>query len=179
MVEKEYLDYEKAIKLIAKALPSSAEESKPVLMHCIRVGTYLYQNGYSRDIILSGYMHDLLEDTDVSPELISSEFGANVLRIIEANSKDASIKDPDQKKAELIGRCIAAGEEAIIVKGADILDNYRYYEKINDAEEIQYGAKLLKYLLPSLEKAPVQIKTLINNPIFVELKKYWDKYPLK
>ena len=49
------LEFEKAIRLLTKHAPISDEKSrKPMLPHDIRVGVYLYENGYSRDIVLAG-----------------------------------------------------------------------------------------------------------------------------
>lgn len=180
MVEKKYLDYEKAIKLITDLIPSREDTNKPILFHCIKVGTYLYREQYPRDIVLAGYLHDLLEDTDVSPEKIAGEFGENVLRIIQANSKNPDIKDPVEKKSELIGRCLAAGDEAVIVKAADILDNYEHYELIGYQDGLQYGSKLVTVLMAGIGKLPDERRQrLSNNHIIKELVKFLAKYPLE
>ena len=54
--------FEKAVRLLVEHFPPSDESSrKPVLFHDIRVGVYLYEHGYSEDIVLAGLLHDAIE----------------------------------------------------------------------------------------------------------------------
>ena len=47
-------EIEKAIRFLTKHMPISEENSrKPILFHDIRVGVYLYENGYKKDMILA------------------------------------------------------------------------------------------------------------------------------
>ena len=62
MIQTLNIEIEKAIRLIFERSPVANDNTrKPVLFHDIRVGTYLYENNYSRDIVLAGFLHDALE----------------------------------------------------------------------------------------------------------------------
>lgn len=99
---------------------------KPVILHSIRVGMYIYNLHYPKDIVIAGILHDLLEDTDLSQKDLKKHFGDNVARLVQAGSFDASIKDKKEQYTELFARCLKEGKEAILVKTADLIDNLPY-----------------------------------------------------
>jgi (p)ppGpp synthase/HD superfamily hydrolase len=146
---KDYQQIEKAIRALTKYFVDGTDYGKPVLAHSIRAGTYLYEKGYSIEIVVAGYLHDTLEDTEITEELIKTDFSEEVLNIVKANTKDASLTDRSQRHRELLQRCAKAGKTALIVKCADILDNYKYYTAVNNTGEVSNcidNAKILKEL---------------------------------
>jgi GTP pyrophosphokinase len=136
------IEFEKAVRMISEYLPVSKDDSrKPILFHDIRVGVYLYERGYSRDIVLSGVLHDALEFSEITYKMLADEFGENVARIVEANSKDRTIQDSDKRIDELARRCAENGKEALIVKAADTLDSFKHYTKTSNKNELEYCRK--------------------------------------
>jgi (p)ppGpp synthase/HD superfamily hydrolase len=133
------VDFEHAIRLLTQLAPISDEKSRKALLpHDIRVGVYLYENGYSRDIILAGILHDTLEFTTVTEQMLKDEFGDDVLKLVKASTKDDSIKDKEEKTNELIKRCAENGQDALIVKTADIIDSFKYYTAVENADQLEY-----------------------------------------
>ena len=132
------IDFEKGVRLLSRVMPQAETMRKPTLFHSIRVGVYLYQNGYDRDVILAGLLHDALEFTDIPESTLRAEFGDAVTNMVLACSKDESIEDAQERTDQLIGRCVAAGEPALIVKTADILDSFTYYTVTNNQEQLVY-----------------------------------------
>jgi (p)ppGpp synthase/HD superfamily hydrolase len=146
------VEFEKAIRILGEYMPLSDENTrKPVFFHDLRVGVYLYERGYSRDVVLAGVLHDAIEDSEITEELIMKEFGSNVAKLVSASTKDSSIEDSNQRIDELILRCSQNGEDALIVKAADILDSFKYYTSVNNKGEIGYCLKnteaIFKYKL--------------------------------
>lgn len=80
-----------ALHFVSKSLDESGHNSKPVLFHSFKVGTILYELGYSKDIIISGTLHDLLEDTDISYEDICDSFGEKIAGCVLAATFDSKI----------------------------------------------------------------------------------------
>jgi GTP pyrophosphokinase len=165
------IQFEKAIRLLAKHLQTSEENSrKPILFHDIRVGVYLYENGYSPDIVLSGVLHDVIEWSDISEKVLRDEFGDIVVNLVLANTKNDSIKVQEEKIIELIQRCAENGQDALIVKTADILDSFKWYSSQNNNSELQYCMKtadaILKFKSENFE-----------DKIFVELEHWRNKHP--
>lgn len=162
------IEFEKAVRLLCEHLPVSNENTKkPILFHDIRVGVYLYGHGYSRDVVLAGVLHDILEFTKVSPQVLQKEFGGKVAGLVRANTKDDSIKDPEKKTTELILRCIKSGLDALVVKTADILDSFKYYTATKNDGQLRYCARnaaaIFKY-------KPADF----TDPVFDELQR-WNK----
>lgn len=160
---------EKAIGFLSKYMIND-NWKKPALFHSIRVGTHLFEQGYERDIVIAGFLHDVLEDgTDISEEVLQAEFGEEVLRIVKANSKDEAIEDKQERKKDLINRCIEAGEDASIVKAADILDNFFYYEMTENEDE------LLHHCVPHAELLLTRLPESFTNGVFGRLKNKMEK----
>jgi GTP pyrophosphokinase len=129
---------EKAIILASESFAKQDHLIKPALFHSIRVGCWLYARRYETSIVTTGFLHDLVEDTDVTEEMIYKEFGPEVACLVMANTKNDRITDNTIKNDELIKRCLETSEKAAIVKAADIIDNFTYYSELNDQDGIEY-----------------------------------------
>lgn len=164
------IKFEKAVRLLVTHMPLSDESSrKPVLFHDIRVGVYLYENGYGQDIVLAGILHDAIEWAEISGEMLRWEFNDNVVELVLASTKDDSIVDREEKTNELIKRCIQNGQDALIVKTADILDSFKWYSGQNNKTELQYcvlNANAIFKFKPDN----------FNDKIFTELKNWQSKF---
>lgn len=160
------LKFEQAIRMLIEYLPPSEGNSrKPILFHDVRVGVYLYENGYSEDVVLAGLLHDLLEWSEIDVQLLRNEFGDNVANFVLANTKDDSIENKEEKTEELINRCVQNGEEALVIKSADIIDSFKWYSKQKDNNGLQYcmrNAGAILRLKPDN----------FDDKIFEELKKW-------
>jgi predicted transcriptional regulator len=159
------IQFENAVRLLTQYMPVSDDSSrKPILFHSIRVGVYLYRNNYSDDIIISGLLHDALEFSEITDDMIMNNFGEEILNLVKASTKDDSIKDKNEKTEELIRRCVENGQDALIVKTADIIDSCKFYSAENNEDQLEYCMRnanaILKY-------KPDEF----NDKIFEELKK--------
>lgn len=131
--------FEQAIRFLVNHFPVSDETSrKPVLFHDIRVGVYLYNNEYSEDIVLAGLLHDAIEWSSATEEMLQNEFGDNVVKLVLASTKDDSITNKHEKTNELIKRSIGNGQDALIIKAADIIDSFKWYSSQNQEEQLKY-----------------------------------------
>ncbi len=158
------LEFERAVRFLTERMPVSDETSrKPVLFHNIRVGVSLYERGYAPDIVIAGILHDAIEFAGVSEEELVSEFGDEIARIVHANTKDDTITDKNEKTRELIGRAVAAGEDALVVKTADILDSFHWYSRMENPNELEYCQR---NAVAILDMKP----DTFDDPIFEELK---------
>lgn len=115
--------------------------SKPTLFHSIKVWFYLYDKHYSEEIVISWFLHDILEDTEVKEWKIVDIFWAEVLNLVKANTKNRDFSK-ETVNEELIKRCADYSQDALIIKSADILCNYDYYSRTNNQWEIDRCIKL-------------------------------------
>ncbi len=157
--------FEQAIRLLAEHLPFSSENTrKPILPHSLRVGVYLNNHNYKEKIIIAGLLHDILENTNIEEEKIKENFGQNVLELIKANSKNLEIKK-EERNEEMIKRCAEHSEEALIIKAADTIDSYNYYQKVNNQDQLENHCKVIAELI--FKYKPENFK----DQIFIELSK--------
>lgn len=126
--------FEEAMRLLVSHFPK--ETKKPALFHSMRVWAYLRNNNYSEDIQIAWLLHDALEDTDITAEKIEELFWKKVLQIIQVNTKNTSL-DRSVIREDLINRCVEWWENALIVKMADVYDNYNFYTKQNNIRELE------------------------------------------
>ncbi len=123
-----------ALHFVSKSLDESGHNSKPVLFHSFKVGTILYELGYSKDIIISGILHDLLEDTDITYEDICDSFDEGIAGCVLAVTFDSKIDDKLERARKMFLNCIKFGNKALIVKCADLLDNIKYVNLVADVD---------------------------------------------
>lgn len=109
MIHALNIKFEKAVRLLSDHFPISDEKSrKPMMFHDIRVGVYLYENGYAENIVLAGVLHDVIEWSDITEEMLKKEFGDEVTKLVLMSTKDRLVKK-NERSLELIKRCIDNG----------------------------------------------------------------------
>ncbi len=169
MLKQLNIEFEKGLRLLSAHMPISDENTrKPVFFHDVRVGAYLYENHYSREIVLAGLLHDTLEFSDITEQMLRDEFGDVVLKLVQASTKDDSIQDKEEKTKELIRRCVENGEDALIVKAADILDSFKFYTATKNEDQIEYcmrNARAIYEFMPPT----------FSDRIFTELKRRMER----
>lgn len=119
---------------------------KPTLFHSVRVWVLLYNFWYNIDLQIAWLLHDTLEDLNISEELISKKYWKNVLEIVKANSKNTFLPKWEILD-DIIYRCSLYWEDALIVKTADIYDNFKYYVNINNLDEIKRCKNLANLII--------------------------------
>ena len=119
--------------------------------HPARVARAVYRAGGSAAAVEAAYLHDVLEDTDVTALTVLSEFGPTVLSYVEAlTTPPLSFGNRATRKAKTRMLLMAAPNEVKTIKLADIVDNLPSL-KTHDPRyfKVWRGDKLA--LLPSLK----------------------------
>ena len=106
------------------------KSGEPYFNHCVAVATILADWGMDQNMVISGLLHDTIEDTNVTKEDISLRYGNDVLLLVESVTNLSGIKfnSRNQKKAENFMKMFisfANDIRAIIIKLADRLHNLR------------------------------------------------------
>ena len=89
------------------------------LEHPIAVSDLLFDEGQPPTVVVAGLLHDVLEDTDVTPAELHKRFGPDVARLVEALTQDTAIVNYGERKAALRRQILDADPEAAIVSLAD------------------------------------------------------------
>ena len=115
---------EEALHFLVGVLATNPKRGKkPVVVHSLRVAMLLGSMGCAADVIVAGLLHDVLEKTSLTQSHISRRFGPTVGGLVGAATNDPDIDCPLQRYEDSLGRCAAAGIGALLVRGADLIDN--------------------------------------------------------
>ncbi len=103
---------------------------EPYIVHPIAVAGLLRDIGASAAVIAAGFLHDVVEDTQVTPEEIEDRFGEEVRALVEGVTKLGGIHftNRTEAQAENLRRmflAMASDIRVVLVKLADRLHNMR------------------------------------------------------
>ncbi|MEG4007672.1 HD domain-containing protein [Microcoleus sp. Pol11C1] len=135
----------------------------PYSYHLAQVSQVLAQFGYAGDeaIAAAGWVHDTLEDTPTTYEMLVSEFGNEVADIVFAVTSEPGENRADRFRKTALK--IQSNKKALIVKLADRI--------ANTEASLQSNPKLYKMYL---KEFPL-FKQLLYNPQDVELMPMWNR----
>ena len=95
----------------------------PYIMHPVAVGMLLLEHGASDTVVVAGILHDVLEDTDVNVEILEQTFGADITRLVIAESEPDKSLPWRERKEHTISHLRAAEMDVKLIAAADKLHN--------------------------------------------------------
>ncbi|MBO8160335.1 MAG: bifunctional (p)ppGpp synthetase/guanosine-3',5'-bis(diphosphate) 3'-pyrophosphohydrolase [Thermosipho sp. (in: Bacteria)] len=160
---------EKAIKMAEYAHEGFYRKSgEPFVNHPLEVSKILASLKLDITTLISGILHDSVEDSDgkVTLQDIEKEFGKNVALIVDGVTKVSKINAPvgnidQKKKSETIQKMLFAMAEdvrVIFVKLADRLHNMRTIDYVDNKEKKRYKAlETLEVYAPIAHKLGIHV----------------------
>jgi (p)ppGpp synthase/HD superfamily hydrolase len=134
-----YCLLDQALSLAAKAHKDQVRKGTdiPYISHPYAVGLILQKAGCREEVVVSGILHDLLEDTEVTLDRIQEEFGAEIAAIVEGCSEPGHDElSWETRKEHTIAYLKTAPAEVRLVACADKLHNVRSmlvdYQKVGE-----------------------------------------------
>ncbi|MBE3639651.1 HD domain-containing protein [Mangrovicoccus algicola] len=123
------LDLSRALVFASRAHANQRRKGaaqEPYVNHLIEVMDLVARTTDAADVdlMVAALMHDVLEDTPVTPAELSAAFGARVTRIVGECSDDMSLPKA-ARRAERLASMPGKSREARIVKTADVISNIR------------------------------------------------------
>lgn len=79
-----------------------ADPAKPYVIHPIDVGNKLERYGFGSEVVVSGKLHDVAENTDFSITDIKEVFGAKIASLVRGASETNKLEK--KKKRIVMGR---------------------------------------------------------------------------
>ncbi len=109
------------------------KSGEPYISHPVAVAGLLRELGGSASMIAAGFLHDVVEDTEVTPEELEQRFGNEVRQLVEGVTKLSkfTFSSKTERQAENFRRMFLAMAQdirVIVVKLADRLHNMRTLE---------------------------------------------------
>jgi guanosine-3',5'-bis(diphosphate) 3'-pyrophosphohydrolase len=126
---------------------------EPYICHPIAVAGLLRDLGGDSAMIAAGFLHDIVEDTEVTPEEIETNFGAEVRRLVEGVTKLSkfNFQSKTERQAENFRRMflsMAQDARVIVVKLADRLHNMRTLEHLKPEKQRRIARETLEIFAP-------------------------------
>ena len=115
---------EKAMRVAVRAHQGQTrkESDLPYISHPFMVAFKLSKYDFPDTVVAAALVHDVLEDTDVSTDVLREELGEEVLRIVTSVTNDDSLSW-DEKKMKYVETVRSASEAAKAVATADKVHN--------------------------------------------------------
>jgi len=123
--------------------------------HPLEVAYMISDYNLKTDVIVASILHDIVEDTDVTVEMIERTFGQRIAEMVDRLTRDR----PDGTKLSVAQVLINAyqkqDEEVLLIKLFDRLHNIQTMDSLSDAKKIQNAEEVIRSFLP--------IITVFNN----------------
>lgn len=106
------------------------KSGEPYIIHPIAVAKILAELGMDEETIVAGLLHDVVEDTEITIEDVTREFGDNIALLVDGVTKLGSIvyENKEKRQAETLRKMFLAMSKDIrvlIIKLSDRLHNLR------------------------------------------------------
>ncbi|HHP7232397.1 MAG TPA: RelA/SpoT family protein [Xenococcaceae cyanobacterium] len=129
------------------------KSGEPYIAHPIAVAGLLRDLGGDDVTIAAGFLHDIVEDTEVTPEEIEARFGADVRQLVEGVTKLSkfNFSSKTERQAENFRRmflAMAKDIRVIIVKLADRLHNMRTLEHLKPEKQQRISRETREIFAP-------------------------------
>ncbi len=103
---------------------------EPYIMHPVEVAKILVDLKFDKNTIISAFLHDILEDTETTPEEMEKRYGQDVVNLVQGVTKLSKyhFKSKEERQAENFRRMFIAMAQDIrivVLKLADRLHNMR------------------------------------------------------
>ena len=123
-----YMKNEKIFEAIKFAVDAHSGQFRkgteiPYIIHPLGVAKILIENGCSEEVVITGILHDTVEDTTVTLDDIKKHFGERIVKFVEALSELNKEESWESRKKHTINNLKTAPMEVLLVTCADKLDN--------------------------------------------------------
>jgi GTP pyrophosphokinase len=168
-----------ALRVAYRAHRGQARKSgEPFIIHPVEVSLLLAGLKMDGDTVMAGLLHDTVEDTDLTFELIEEMFGETVRAIVEGETKVSKLpklafSDYADEQAENLRQMFVAMTDdyrIIIVKLADRLHNMRTLRFMKPEKQVKISRETLDIFAPLAHRMGIwQFKSELEDTAFMYL----------
>lgn len=141
-----------------KHIDQKRKSGEPYIIHPLAVATTLATRlNMDADTVCAGLLHDVIEDTDTSEEVLTQMFGENVSELVQGVTKIAAIKSQSRSvaEAETIRKMFIAMSKnmpVIIIKLADKLHNMSTLQYMDPTRAKEIASACLDIYAPLADR---------------------------
>lgn len=131
------------------------------ITHPVVVALTLAQYGLDEETVAAAFLHDTVEDTDVTLRDLESEFGAEIAQLVDGVTKLDRVRfsNPEQAQAATIRKMVvamAADVRVLIIKLFDRLHNLRTVSALREEKQRRVARETLDVYAPLAHRLGVQ-----------------------
>ncbi|MFM2381782.1 MAG: hypothetical protein RLZZ76_549 [Candidatus Parcubacteria bacterium] len=143
----------KAYDLAEKAFEGHKRYSgEPYLTHIAEVAHKLAKMGMGPRTVAAGILHDVIEDTSITAEEIKTQFGEEILFLVEGVTKLSSVRyyGADRHNESLRKLFVATSQDirVLIIKLVDRLHNMETLEFVPKEKQLRIARETLEIYVP-------------------------------
>ncbi|MCS7202741.1 MAG: bifunctional (p)ppGpp synthetase/guanosine-3',5'-bis(diphosphate) 3'-pyrophosphohydrolase [Dictyoglomus sp.] len=148
------------------------KSGEPYIIHPLEVAKILIDLGMDENSVISGLLHDVLEDTDIKPEIIEKEFNKDILSLVEAITKleKLSFYPTEAYRAQNLRKMLitmAKDIRVVIIKLADRLHNMQTLQYQDQEKQKRIAKETLEIYAPLAHRLGVwEIKWRLEDLAF-------------
>ena len=154
LTDEEEAKLEKAFRFAASAHEGACRKSgEPFIAHPVEVAIILADLRMDVETLCAALLHDTVEDTDVTSQLVEQEFGPHVAQLVDGVTKITRIEVEtltDEQAATIRKMFVAMSKDirVIVIKLADRLHNMRTLAALKEDRRIFKSRETLEIYAP-------------------------------
>lgn len=163
---------EKAYHFAVKAHEGQARKSgEPYFVHVYETAKNLARYSMDATTIAAGFLHDVLEDTEVSEEQMTAEFGEEITELVKGVTKLGRVKYRGQiRHVESLRKfliALAKDHRILMIKLADRLHNLRTLEHVRKDKRERIALESIEVYAPLADRLGIgRLKGEIEDAAF-------------
>lgn len=129
------------------------KSGEPYIIHPLQTALILTTLHSDDDTICAGLLHDVVEDTECTKEIIEKEFGESVSELVEGVTKLGKIQYTDKQENQVenyrkLFMAMAKDIRVIMIKLSDRLHNMRTLKFVNENKRLRIARETLEIYAP-------------------------------
>ena len=135
------------------------KSGEPYITHPVAVAQILADLGIGAKTIAAALLHDTVEDTEYSLDLVRRDFGDEIAMLVDGVTKLDKLKYGDSAQAETVRKMIVAMSKDIrvlVIKLADRLHNARTWGFVEQASATRKAQETLEIYAPLAHRLGIQ-----------------------
>lgn len=152
------------------------KSGEPYFLHPVAVAHILAECKLDMETVAAGFLHDVVEDCDIEPSQIASEFSPDLAKIVDGVTKIGKVKfrDKNQAQAENYRKMILAMSEdprVLVVKLADRTHNMQTLHHLPEEKRRRISQETMDIYVPLAHRIGMSnVKNELENLAFLYLE---------
>ena len=135
------------------------KSGEPYISHPVAVAQILADLGIGSVTLAAALLHDTVEDTDYTLDMLRSDFGDEIAMLVDGVTKLDKLKYGDSAQAETVRKMVVAMSKDIrvlVIKLADRLHNARTWGFVEEKSAVRKATETLEIYAPLAHRLGIQ-----------------------